>query len=118
MSATSVVVIAGHEALESTSIVIVPGDQVVVGERGPDDDGTWPAFVPVTTASGATGWVPERYLDGVRPAATVLRGYDTQELPAVAGERLTLIEDDAESGWSWCRNAVRREGWIPNNVLA
>jgi uncharacterized protein YgiM (DUF1202 family) len=48
----------------------------------------------------------------------VRAGYDTTELPAVSGESVDVLEDDSESGWSWCRNAGGREGWTPNRVLA
>ena len=83
-----------------------------MGER----DTEWPAFVFVTTAAGS-GWVPERYLSGDRPRARVLRGYSTLELPVTAGALLTLVEDDPESGWSWCTDGVGRSGWVPHAVL-
>ena len=112
MAAREVVVTSDHEIPERAPIAIQPGETVEVVEQSPE----WPAFVLVTTASGS-GWVPERYLDGNRPTATVLRPYDTQELPASAGERLTVLEDDPESGWSWCVNAAGRTGWVPHEVI-
>ena len=113
----SVTVATTHEALGSSSFEIRPGQQVFVGARDADDDGAWPAFVPITTGTGATGWVPERHLDQGRPMANVIADYDTTELPAQAGERLELLTDDQESGWSWCRNADGNTGWIPNDNL-
>ncbi|WP_425955639.1 SH3 domain-containing protein [Xylanimonas sp. McL0601] len=112
MSATEVVVTSDHVIPDRPPIEPRPGDRADVGEQSTD----WPAFVLVTTASGS-GWVPERYLDDERPTATVLHPYDTRELPASAGERLTVIEDDAESGWSWCANTAGRTGWVPHEVL-
>ncbi|WP_051426132.1 SH3 domain-containing protein [Jiangella gansuensis] len=83
-----------------------------VGEH----DTTWPAFVFVTF-EGGSGCVPERHLDAARPVATVLRGYTTQELPAVAGAEVTVLEDDPESGWSWCEDAEGRTGWVPHSCF-
>ncbi len=112
MTVAHVVVASDHESPERAPIEIKPGDRVDVGER----DTTWPAFVLVATASGS-GWVPERHLDGNRPTATVLHPYDTRELTVRAGDRLTLLEDDPVSGWSWCRDAAGDTGWVPHNVL-
>ena len=114
----SIHVSASHDAEGSSSFRIEPGDKVSVGERSADDDGAWPAFVPITTCRGETGWVPQRYLDSGRPTARVITAYETTELPARAGEQLRLIHDDAESGWSWCANSEGREGWIPNDNLS
>ncbi|SDT60180.1 SH3 domain-containing protein [Jiangella sp. DSM 45060] len=107
-----IVAAAGHEIPERAAIRIEPGETVEVGER----DTTWPAFVFVTTTSGS-GWVPERHLNDERPRAVVVHGYDTQELPVSAGERLTVTADDPESGWSWCVNAAGRAGWVPHSAL-
>ncbi|SEF17009.1 SH3 domain-containing protein [Jiangella alba] len=112
MSADEVVAAADHEIPDRRPIQVGPGDVVEVGER----DTTWPAFVFVTTPSGS-GWVPERQLSDDRPRATVLRHYDTQELPVSAGEALTVTADDPESGWSWCVNAAGRAGWVPHSAL-
>lgn len=105
-------VVSDHKIPAREPITITPGDRVQVG----DADTTWPSFVFITTASGS-GWVPERYLDGGRPQATVLSAYDTRELPVTAGELLSVIEDDPASGWSWCENKEGRTGWVPHSVL-
>ncbi|WP_116951571.1 SH3 domain-containing protein [Jiangella endophytica] len=110
--ADQVVAAADHEIPARPAIQVVPGDVVEVGER----DTTWPAFVFVTTASGS-GWVPERLLSDDRPRATVVHGYDTQELPVAAGEELTVTQDDPGSAWSWCVNSAGRAGWVPHSVL-
>ncbi|MFA3843305.1 SH3 domain-containing protein [Streptomyces aureus] len=81
------------------------------GER----DTEWPAFVFFTTDSGA-GWVPERYLDASRPTATVQHAYNTQELPVAAGDELVMVEDDPESGWSWCEDSPGCAGWVPHRA--
>ncbi|MCL2595348.1 MAG: hypothetical protein FWD83_07510 [Promicromonosporaceae bacterium] len=117
MTTSTVTVATTHDALGSSYLQISPGEQVIVGERSADDDGAWPAFVPINTLDGKEGWVPERYLSPHRPNAVVTDSYDTTELPAVAGETLELLVNDAESGWSWCRNAFGAEGWIPNENL-
>lgn len=112
MSGTHLVAASDHGIPERAPIRIEHGDRVEVGER----DTTWPSFVFVTTGSGS-GWVPERHLNDDRPTATVLSSYNTRELPTSAGQRLTLLEDDAASGWSWCMNAAGSTGWVPHNVL-
>ena len=104
--------IADHEIPERPPLVVRPGDVVQVGDR----DTEWPAFVFVAASHG-TGWVPARHLDVDGPVGVVRAGYDTTELPAVTGETVDVVEDDPESGWSWCRNADGREGWIPHRVL-
>ena len=56
-------------------------------------DTEWPAFVFITTGTGA-GWVPERYLDTSSDPAVAIASYDTTELGTTAGEELILIERD------------------------
>lgn len=112
MDAVRYVVAADHEIPERAPLVVEPGDAVQAGDR----DTEWPAFVFVTTPRG-TGWVPERHIDIDGSVGTVRVRYDTTEQPAVAGERVDVIEDDPQSGWSWCRNADGREGWIPHRAL-
>jgi hypothetical protein len=107
------VLTADHEIPERAPLVLEPGDIVQVGER----DTEWPAFVFVTAPRGS-GWVPARHIDIDGSVGVVRAAYDTTELPAASGERVEVVEDDPESGWSWCRNADGREGWIPHRVLA
>ncbi len=106
------VLTAEHEIPGRAPLTIRPGDVVQVGDR----DTEWPAFVFVTASLG-TGWVPARHIDIDGSNGTVRVAYDTTELPAVAGESVDVIEDDPESGWSWCRNSDGREGRIPHRVL-
>lgn len=69
------------------------------------------------TTAGGSGWVPERHLSMDRPLARVVHAYDTQELAASSGATLKLIEDDPESGWSWCVRDDGQAGWIPRRAL-
>jgi uncharacterized protein YgiM (DUF1202 family) len=39
------------------------------------------------------------------------------ELPTLAGELLTVLATDPQSGWSWVRNAAGREGWVPDSTI-
>lgn len=107
------VLTADHVIPERSPLVVSPGDVVQVGER----DTEWPAFVFVTASHG-TGWVPARHIDIDNSIGVVRVRYDTAELPAKSGERVDVLDDDPESGWSWCRNTAGREGWIPHRVLA
>ncbi len=102
----------GHDIPERPTIQIEAGEVVDVAER----DGEWPAFVFVTTQSGS-GWVPARHLSAASGSAIVLTGYDTTELPTAVGEVLEVVERDRDSGWTWCRNAAGREGWVPDRTL-
>ena len=102
-----------HQISDRPPIQVRPGDEVSVGER--DDE--WPAFAFVTAAAGS-GWVPARYLSAASGPATVLRAYDTTELPTAAGDVLSVVEHDVEGEWTWCRAADGREGWVPDRKLA
>ncbi|TPG05097.1 hypothetical protein EAH85_14090 [Curtobacterium flaccumfaciens] len=104
---------ADHVIPERSPLVVRPGEVVQVGER----DTEWPAFVFVTASHG-TGWVPARHINIDDSVGVVCVRYDTAELPAKSGEHVAVLDDDLESGWSWCRNAAGREGWIPHRVLA
>ncbi len=101
-----------HLIPERPPIHVVPGQCVRAGQR----DTQWPAFVFVTTDDGA-GWVPERYLDTSSDPAVVITGYETTELATIAGEELTLVEQDSPSEWARVRNAAGREGWVPLNTV-
>ncbi|MFI5953256.1 SH3 domain-containing protein [Cryptosporangium sp. NPDC051539] len=101
-----------HQVPDRRPITIRPGERVEVGDR--DDE--WPAFVFVTNVEGQ-GWVPERHLDLARPTATVRTPYDTRELGVSAGATVTVIRDDPESEWAWCRDDAGNEGWVPHRVL-
>ena len=101
-----------HEIPQRPVLVLSAGDAVTVGESSVE----WPAFVFVIAADGE-GWVPERYLSADRPEAVALVGYDTSELSVEAGQALTVIDRDDESGWWWCRSESGSEGWVPVDVL-
>ena len=103
---------ASHQIPDRPPIQVVPGQHVQAGER----DTEWPAFVFITTGTGA-GWVPERYLDTSSDPAVAITGYDTTELATTAGEELILIERDDPSGWARVRNAADSEGWVPLRTI-
>jgi hypothetical protein len=105
--------VRAHEIPGRPPIRVKPGQQVELGER----DGTWPAFVFVTT-EGGQGWVPARHIEPGPEASGVVRtAYDTTELPTMAGDVLTVVETDEASGWTRVRNAAGREGWVPNSTI-
>jgi hypothetical protein len=43
--------------------------------------------------------------------------YDTTELAVDAGDILTVIDRDDESGWWWCEAEPGSVGWIPVEIL-
>ena len=104
---------ARHKPPSRPPIRIAAGEQVVAGER----DTEWPAFVFVTTESGA-GWVPSRHLSGDSGPVQVVRDYDTTELAAEPGDALTVLTRDDEGSWLWCRDQHGRQGWIPLRAVS
>ncbi len=104
--------VQAHEIPERPPLRLSAGQQVTVGRR----DDRWPAFVFVTAGDGQ-GWVPARHLDAESGHGTVTEPYDTTELPTTAGEILTVIARDDESGWIWVRAASGGEGWVPNDTV-
>jgi mannitol-1-/sugar-/sorbitol-6-/2-deoxyglucose-6-phosphatase len=104
-----------HRPPDRAPIVVVPGDALDVGDR----DDQWPAFVLVTTATGAQGWVPLRHLTRAglleEMRFTVRQGhrYDTTELEVDPGTDLVVKEPDLGSGWLWCVDESAHEGWLP-----
>lgn len=103
-----------HEVPQRSPLQVSAGDHVTI-ETLADDE--WPAFAFISCAGGS-GWVPSRYLSAAAIGPAVVRvPYDTTELPTQLGERVVVITDDGESGWSWCRAEDGREGWVPNKTL-
>lgn len=103
---------SAHSVPERAAIQLAVGDEVEVGER----DSEWPAFVFVTTSTGA-GWVPARYLSCLSGHAVMQAAYDTGELATEVGEILEVVVEDRPSGWIWCRSKDGREGWVPLKTL-
>jgi len=97
-----------HQIPDRPPIQLKIGDEVVVSDHNTE----WPAFVFVTTSSGA-GWVPARHLSQASGPAVVREAYDTTELPTDIGEHLLVKREDLDSGWLWCRSSNGREGWVP-----
>jgi len=89
------------------------GEIVTLGAR----DTEWPQFVWATDAGGRSGWVHERWLDTAdATSATAVRDYTAQELDAVGGERVHLIEE--AGGWYWVENESGAQGWLPARDLS
>jgi Variant SH3 domain len=110
-----------HRAPPRDPLVLRRGDEVQVRPRDDPEAlaavAEWPAFAWVL-ANGRCGWVPSRFLQLAADGAGVaLRDYDTTELNANTGERLEVMENDAESGWLWGRSEDGREGWVPWNSV-
>lgn len=55
--------------------------------------------IRVRSRARRTGWVPARYLSASEGDAEVRVPYDTRELVTAAGEQLTVVLLDEESGW-------------------
>jgi hypothetical protein len=103
------------DGLTKPAFVMRSGEPLTVEE---DPTTQWPAFVLVTSEKGEKGWVPERYLQRKGKKATATRRYDTKTLDPLEGEVLTVIEEDLESGWVWCRDHEGNVGWFAIDHLA
>jgi len=73
----------------------------------------WPAFVLVLNERGGRGWVPARYLKRQGKKALAMQRYDTTTLDPLKGDILTVMQEDLEGGWLWCRDSTGKEGWFP-----
>ena len=104
------------DGLTQPPLVMRPGEALEVVETEPSE--RWPAFVLVANLTGGRGWVPERYLKREGAQAVAIRRYDTTTLNPSQGDVLTVLEEDRESGWVWCRDAERREGWFAMDSVA
>lgn len=107
-----VVLLSDHVVPERAPLQVVAGELVEVGEQNAD----WSAFVFVATPRGS-GWVPRRHIDITGSKGIVRVDYDTTELACSRGEHVDVLHNDADSGWSWCRNSKGCEGWVPNRLL-
>lgn len=97
------------DGLTQPPLVMRTGDALTVQ---PDQSGAWPAFVLVVNEKGERGWVPRRHLRLQGEKAVAVRPYDTATLNPPVGEVLTVIEEDVESGWFWCRDRGGSLGWF------
>ena len=95
----------------ATTLIMRPGETLEVVKN--EESKRWPAFVLVINGHGERGWVPKRYLKRQGKNAVAVIGYDTTTLNPRLGETLTVLNKDVKSGWLWCRDGERREGWFP-----
>ncbi len=102
--------------LAQPPLVMRPGEALEIVET--ETSKRWPAFVLVVNRAGGRGWVPERYLRRKGKAAVAIRAYDTTTLNPSRGDVLTVLEEDRESGWFWCRDPTGREGWFAMDSVA
>jgi len=92
------------------------GEVLEVAEKEKSE--RWPAFVLVANENGGRGWVPERYLKRQGKKAVAIRRYDTATLDPLKGDVLTVLEEDRENGWLWCRDSCGKEGWFAIDCVA
>ncbi len=104
------------DGLAEPPLVMRPGEPLEVIET--ETSARWPAFVLVANRAGGRGWVPNRYLQREGKEAIATQAYDTTTLNPSRGEILTVLEEDRESGWLWCRDANEREGWFAMDSVA
>jgi uncharacterized protein YgiM (DUF1202 family) len=97
------------DGLAQPPLSMRPGDRLTIEDAKSEG---WPAFSLVTNEKGERGWVPTRYLRQQGKVAVATRGYDTNTLSPQVGEILDVVEEDAESGWLWCRDARGNLGWF------
>lgn len=105
------VVAGAHTASHLDPIALRPGDEVTVGRRSEE----WPAFLWCTGPDGRSGWVLEEVLSSSTGGAVSVAAYDARELTVAPGEVVDAVE--VAGGWSLCRGADGRSGWVPDTVL-
>lgn len=100
------------DGLTEPPLVMLPGETLEIDES--EKSNSWPAFVLVLNKNGGRGWVPKRFLkyEIGGKKASVIKGYDTTTLNPSKGETLTVLEEDREGGWVWCRSKDGKEGWF------
>lgn len=66
-----------------------------------------------TDQRGKSGWVPKSrvHIDSDGSSGTITSAYSALELTVVAGDVLTMAEE--ECGWLWCVNEHKECGWVP-----
>ncbi|MBM3293659.1 MAG: hypothetical protein FJY82_03955 [Candidatus Aminicenantes bacterium] len=108
------VVVRDWTASFPEGVVFRAGDRVQLEKFDPD----WPGWVWSVSPCGPGAWAPlsmiesESDLGGPLPVAgRFLEDYESTELTAPAGERLTLFRET--SGWYWAEDGAGRRGWIP-----
>jgi diadenosine tetraphosphate (Ap4A) HIT family hydrolase len=64
-----------------------------------------------TDRQGRGGWIPESFIEHHGDRGILRCDYDATELEAMAGEELTV--ENEQSGWLWCTNRKGESGWVP-----
>lgn len=107
------VVTEAWAASRADPVAVAVGDRVDHDGRRDDWDGH--AWVWVAGPDGREGWVPGTVLatDGAGWRAGA--AFDAAELTVAAGEAVEVLE--ATHGWSLCRAADGRRGWVPDRCL-
>lgn len=100
-----------HLPPEGEEIHVYPGDPLRIGE----ESGRYPGWLRCTTGAGRASWIPDAYVRRRGARGTALTEYCSRELPAAAGEIVTLRREIA--GWAWARADDGREGWLPLDEL-
>lgn len=106
-------VITAYTAQYPDPITFARGETITVtGREGPWRQNPAWMWVWCEDARGKSGWVPTSYVErrgeGI---GSGLRDYSAVELSVLAGELLTV--EDEEAGWLLCVTEDGRRGWIP-----
>jgi uncharacterized protein YgiM (DUF1202 family) len=105
-------VIADYQAPYADPIVVDAGDKITVDSNKKTD---WVGWVWCTNRTGASGWVPEIYIERHGDTGRMRYSYNAIEMTIHVGEILTLHK--AESGFFWATNQVGQSGWVPSSHL-
>lgn len=96
------------------ALKVARGDLVFAIKR---DHSKWTGWIWCTDKSGLAGWLPELVFKTVAVGKEniILQDFDTLELTVSIGEIVFITRHLNE--WTWCRNAVDQEGWVPDICL-
>lgn len=105
------VVIKPYIAAYDSPVFVKEGDTITCYERETE----WPGWYWFKTTNSEEGWIPKAYVAVQNSIAEVKVDYTTKEFTVNQGEIYELIK--GEAGWSFCRNSMMEEGWIPDECL-
>ena len=105
-------VVADYQAPYADPIVVDAGDEITVDSNKKTD---WVGWVWCTNRTGASGWVPETYIECHGDTGRMRYSYNAIEMTIHVGEILTLHK--AESGFVWATNQAGQSGWVPSSHL-
>jgi Variant SH3 domain len=107
-------IIKDYQASNPDPFSVQPDELFQVSEKVDlwSDNPNW-IWIWCTDQRGKSGWVPQNIMQRgeEKNTATARSAYRALELTVVIGDELEVVRE--ESGWLWCINQQKEQGWIP-----